>query len=152
MDLESKFFLDHLADLVGDVTCKSLVDILFVVVNGNVWRFQVFDVNQHLEGIVQRHREKVQLIQSHLVPRDTFEETSEQVPVPIQESATCRLANVPLPVGNDVDLPGEKVEVLFSVFFQDVVEDKTLAMIHYSLSKQVEPSIKTLGDGSSKIR
>jgi hypothetical protein len=88
MDLESKFFLDHLTDLVGDVASESLVDILFVVINGNMWRLQVFDINQHLEGVVQRHREKVQLIQSHLIPRDTFEETSEQVPVPIQESAT----------------------------------------------------------------
>jgi hypothetical protein len=53
-----------------------------------MWRLQVFDINQHLEGVVQRHREKVQLIQSHLITRDTFEETSKQVPVPIQESAT----------------------------------------------------------------
>jgi len=67
MDLESQFFFDHLAHRCGYLFCECLIDLLFVIVDSDVWRFQVLDVDQHIKGVAECHGKEVQLIQSLLI-------------------------------------------------------------------------------------
>jgi hypothetical protein len=142
MNLKSELFFDHFAHWCSDLVRKCLIYLFLVVVNCDMWRLQVLNVDQHLKRVTQSHCKKVQLIKSHLIFSDTLEQSWEQGSVPVEESAASGLANIPLPVGDDVDLPGKEVEILLSLLLQNVIENETLAVIHHSLSQQVEAAIE----------
>lgn len=135
MNLEAKLFLNSLAYGSSDFFRKSLEDLLFVVINSNMGRLQMLNIDQHLKWICQCYSEEVQLVQSHLVSIDALEKGGEQRSVPVKESASGRLAHIPLPIGYNIDLPGEEVKSLLLFFFKDVIEDQALAMINHSFSK-----------------
>jgi hypothetical protein len=77
MNLESKFFLNHFAYGSSDFLCERLEYLLFVVINSDMRRLQMLNVNQHLEWVGQCHREKVELVQSHLILSNTLEKSWE---------------------------------------------------------------------------
>jgi hypothetical protein len=135
MNLEAKLFLNSLAYGSSNFFRKGLEDLLFVVIDGNMGRLQMFNIDQHLKWICQCYSEEIQLVQSHLIFIDALEKRGEQRSVPVKESASGRLAHIPLPIGYNIDLPGEEVKSLLLIFFKDVIEDQALAMINHSFSK-----------------
>jgi hypothetical protein len=135
MNLEAKLFLNSLAYGSSNFFRKGLEDLLFVVIDGNMGRLQMFNIDQHLKWICQCYSKEIQLVQSHLIFIDALEKRGEQRSVPVKESASGRLAHIPLPIGYNIDLPGEEVKSLLLIFFKDVIEDQALAMINHSFSK-----------------
>jgi len=134
MNLEAKLFLNSLAYGSSNFFRKGLEDLLFVVINSNMGRLQMLNIDQHLKRICQRYSKEIQLVQSHLVFIDALEKGGEQRSVPVKEPASGRLAHIPLPVGYNIDLPGVEVKALLLFFFKDVIEDQALAMIDHSFS------------------
>jgi hypothetical protein len=111
MNLQAEFFLNLFTNGSRDVLCEFLVDLFLVVIDGNKGCHQMLDVDQHVEGVAQRHEEVVQLIQPHLVVRYALEEHGKEGSAPVEEAAAGGLADIEFPVGYHVDLPGEDFEV-----------------------------------------
>ena len=92
------------------------------------------DVYQHIYWVFHGHKEVIQLIKSHLITDNVTIKMWEQRSAPIEESASCRFSYIPLPVGDHIDLPCEKVELPLLSFTNDILKDKTFAVVNNSFS------------------
>ena len=135
MNLQSEFLFYALAYPSGYVLTEFLIYLLLVVVDGNIWRLVMFNINEHFQGVVHGHGQVVQLIQSQFVCENTLEKDWEKVSLPIDESATCRFVDVLLPVGDHIDLPCAVLKTLLRLDFQNVLKDQALAVVDDCLTQ-----------------
>jgi hypothetical protein len=131
MDLETQLLFNTLANFHCNVLIKLLIDFSFVVVNSNKRRFMMLYVDHHFERVTHSHSQIVELIQVLLILKYILEIDGVEVSLPVQESASCGLVHVPLPVGNNINLPSTVFETFLCLGFHDVLVNQAFAMIDH---------------------
>jgi len=113
MDLKTELFFYLATNGVRDLGREGLIDLFLVVVDGHMRRLVVLNIDKHLNRVIECKEEIVQLIEPLFVSNYALKDGRYKGATPVEESAACGLAHVPLPVGDHVNLPGKEVKLAY---------------------------------------
>lgn len=86
IDLHSDFSFDLQADWFNDLLRESSIYLLLIVVNTNIWLFEMSDVPEHFDWVIHGHEEIVDLIWSLDVTHDHVKDERIQTSNPIHKT------------------------------------------------------------------
>jgi hypothetical protein len=101
MNLYSDFFFNFSADWLSDLISECLVDFFFVIIHSDIRLFQMSDVPEHVNWIIQSHQEVVNLIGPFTICHDHFENERKERSDPVNEPTSSRFFYDLLPVGHN---------------------------------------------------
>ncbi len=115
MDLLAKLFFSQPAYRLRHILREGVIYLFLVVVDGSLWILQVANIVEHVDRVPQSHQEVIHLIKSMSVSDDLLQKEREESSVPIEESASGRLADHDFPAWHHLELliPEQDVLELF---------------------------------------
>ena len=144
VNLLSQFFFCFSADRINYILGKGFIHIFFVVFNSNLSRWQMFDVLEHINGVRQRRKVVVHLVQTCFVTDDFLEENVTQSPLPVNKSATCRTSYVYFPVTDESKTPIQIINLLQLYLVKNIFSNEVKAMTNNCLTQSVVSTLITL--------
>lgn len=70
MNLQTNFFFDLPGNWFQDPVGKCLVDVPLVIINSNIRLLKVSNIPKHLQRVIERHTEVIQLVGSLKITHD----------------------------------------------------------------------------------